>query len=145
MFILETTQWNHQDSNNGSCKHETPINPLDNASSICETWYTDTIEYSLNFWWLYWQTFVMGPLSITCGNTKSCSNVTTELYTCQKFGLEIDQGLQISYMFTHNQFNFLFVNIEHRWRRWQRCYLKSVKSLLRTWSWIFFFCRYAEC
>jgi len=30
---------------------------------------------------------------------------------------EIDQGLQISYMYTHNQFNFLFINIEHRWRR----------------------------
>ena len=54
----------------------------------------------------------MGPLSITCGTTKSCSNVTTEFYTCQKFGSEIDQGLEISYIFTHNQFDVLSVNTD---------------------------------
>ena len=45
----------------------------------------------------------MGPLSITCGTTKFCSNVTTEFYKCQKFGSEIDQGLDISYILIHNQ------------------------------------------
>ena len=63
----------------------------------------------------------MGPLSITCRTIKSCSNVTTEFYTCQKFCSEIDQGLQISYIVTHNQCNCLFVHIEQRWRKWQRC------------------------
>jgi len=56
----------------------------------------------------------MGPLSITCGTTKSCSNVTTEFNTCQKFGSEIDQGLELSYIFTHKPSIFLFVSIEHR-------------------------------
>jgi len=30
----------HRESNNEPYKHETPIKPLDDASSICETWYT---------------------------------------------------------------------------------------------------------
>jgi len=34
--------------------------------------------------------------------SKSCPNVTTEFCTCQKFGSKIDQGLKVSYIFTHN-------------------------------------------
>ena len=39
MYIWEIRQWNHQDSNNRFRKNETLIKPLDDASSICETWY----------------------------------------------------------------------------------------------------------
>jgi len=56
----------------------------------------------------------MGPLSITYGTTKSCSNVMTEFYTCQKFGSEIDQGLKVSYILTHKQFILQLVSTEHR-------------------------------
>jgi len=59
--------------------------------------------------------------------------------------LEVDQGLKISHIFAHNQSIFLSVNIEHRWRKWQRHSLKSVKSLGRTWSQTWIFCIYAEC
>ena len=45
----------------------------------------------------------MGPLCITYGTIKSCSNVTTEFYICQKFASEIDQGLKVSCIFRHKQ------------------------------------------
>jgi len=61
----------------------------------------DTLEFGLNFWWIYWQTFATGPLFITCGTTKSCPNVTTEFCTYQKFGSKIDRGLKVSCRFTH--------------------------------------------
>ena len=128
-YVWELSQRNHHDSNNGSYKHEMPIKPLDDASSICETWYNWRF---LEFLMKILTNFCDGPLSITCGTTKSCSNVTTEFYTCQKFGSEIDQGLEISYIFTHYQFVFTSGNIEHPWRRCQRCSVKSVKSLIRT-------------
>jgi len=73
-------------------------------------------------------------LSITCGTTQSCSNVTTEFYTCQKFGSEIDQRLEINYIFTHNHYVFLSVNAEHGWRGWERWSLKSEQSWVRPWS-----------
>ena len=70
----------------------------------------------------------LARLSITCGTTQSCSNATTEFYTCQKFGSEIDQRLEIKYIFTHNHCVFLYVNVEHGWRGWERWSLKA-KSL----------------
>ena len=39
VYTWEIKQRNHQDSNIKSCKHESPIKPLDDASSICETRY----------------------------------------------------------------------------------------------------------
>jgi len=48
----------HRNSNNKLYKHETPIKPLDDASSICETWYT----------WI-WFEFLMYLLTDFCDGT----------------------------------------------------------------------------
>ena len=69
----------HRESNNEPYKHETPIKPLDDASSICETWYT----------WIRHE-FLMNLLTDFCDGTtfhhlwdqKILSKLDTEFYTC---------------------------------------------------------------
>ena len=70
---------------------------LRNLIQLNVSWiFDDCIDKLL--WWDHFPSPVGPP--------KSCSNVTTEFYTCQKFGSEIDQGFEISYIYTHNQFTF---------------------------------------
>ena len=86
----------------------------------------------------------MGPLSITCGTTKSCPYETTEFCTCQNFGSKIDQGLKVSYRFTHKFVQSHLLSIEHRQRSLSRFSSKRVKSLVRIRSNTYIFCIYAE-
>ena len=49
-------------------------------------------------------------------------------------GQNIHQGLKIIYSFTHKQINYQIVNVNPRYLSWQRRYLQSMRSLVRTWT-----------
>ena len=84
--------------------HETHNKPLDDASNICESSNTWTIS---EFLMIILRKFCDGITLHHLWDHKILFNVTTEFYTCQKFGSEIDQELEISYILTHKQFNLL--------------------------------------